>query len=422
MTPLIIAWLRLVFVITMVFLGVYGADQADLAPNAIIDSRVPAGDTVENDAIVAGETVSIDGDVDGDLLLLAVDATINGNVSGSVITTAESVTVNGQIEGSLYTVGRELVLAEGSDVGRSVYFLGLRLETQKDSSIARDLSGISLRARLHGSIGRDLKAIIGLFELLGQLTGGQDAVAPDGNSSLWGRVGQFARGVALRSLGSAAYQPFWPFVFERAGDTQPQAAAPTPEAVQRWARSTFQEFVLLLLTGLFMLWRYGERVSRWVAQVKEKPLPSLGFGFLGIVVSVNIFVLANIALVLVAVAGFWLGFSGLWKLATVFWSLGFTLIGLGFTLFYLFVFYGSKAIVAYLFSRWAVGIFSEDALRYRALLMFGGLLVYVLLQSLPYVGWLINLLAIMAGMGAVWLAYRDQRRAAQALPDAAAEA
>ena len=66
MTQLVIAWLRLVVVITLVFLGVYGADQSALAQNVIIDSVIPAGTTEENDAIVAGQEVFIDGDVDGD--------------------------------------------------------------------------------------------------------------------------------------------------------------------------------------------------------------------------------------------------------------------------------------------------------------------------------------------------------------------
>jgi hypothetical protein len=426
MTPLVVAWLRLVFVISMVFLGVYGADQSGLAPNAIIDSVVPSGTVEENDAIVAGETVSIDGDVDGDLLVLAVDATINGNVSGSVVTTAESVTVNGNVDGSVYTVGRELVLAEGSSVGRSVYFLGLRLETEKDSAIARDLSGISLRARLSGSVGRDLKAIVGLFELLGQLTGNGDGGVPAEEpieGGFWSSLGSMARGLTMRSIGGAAYQPFWPLVIERADDTQ--SSSFDQFLIQRWARLTFQEFVLLLVTGLFMLWRCPKRVADWADKTRSKPFPSLGYGFLGIVIAVNIFILANIVAVLIAAGGFWLGFSGLWKLAFVLWSLGFTSLGLFGSLFYMIMFYGSKVIVVYMFSRWVAGYFSEKSLRYRYLVVSGGLLVYVLLQSLPFVGWVINFLAIMAGIGSIWLVYRDGRKAVEppllGAPPAAAE-
>ncbi|HIE56769.1 MAG TPA: polymer-forming cytoskeletal protein [Anaerolineales bacterium] len=406
MSQIIIAWLRLVLVITMVFAGVYGADQSGASRDAIIDGVIPAGTIEERDAIVAGDVVTIDGDVNGDLLILAMDATINGNVDGSVITTARTVEVGGQIKGSIYTVGRSLVLAEGASVGRSVYFLGLHLVTEKGSGITWDLSVISLRARLRGDIGRDLKAIIGLFELLGQFTGEEDAV-PSSESGFLERLGHFTRGAALHAVGGAVYQPFWPFMIDHAENTQSSSSQQAD--LQGWAQNAFQEFFLLLLTGLFMVWRYPARLSAWTDKVKTRPFPALGYGFIGFVVAINVFILANIVMVLLLVAGFWLGFSSLWKLAFVFWLLGFSVLGLATTSFYLFVFYGSKAIVAYLFSLWTFGRFSGDAARHRYLLMFAGLLIYVLLQSLPYVGWLINILAVMAGVGAAWLAHRSRR-------------
>ena len=46
------------------------------------------------------------------------------------------------------------------------------------------------------------------------------------------------------------------------------------------------------------------------------------------------------------------------------------------------------------------------------LLMFFGLLIYVLLQSLPYVGGTINFIVIIIGLGSVWLVYRDRSHAA----------
>jgi hypothetical protein len=421
MTQLVIAWLRLVVVITLVFLGVYGADQSNLAQNAIIDSTIPAGTIEENDAIVAGENVVIDGDVDGDLLILAIDATINGTVTGSVITTAQTVTVNGEIQGSLYSFGRELSLTEGSAVGRNVYFIGLRLNTASDSRIGRDLVGLSLSARLGGQVGRDLKAIIGILELLGQITGsGNDASVPEGNSAvpgervnpegLWTSSWQLFRRVALNSIGSAAYQPFWPLVIDRAEDAQ--KSMPKQGGIQLWARIAFEEFVLLLLTGLFLAWRYSPPLTEWADKARANPLPASGYGFVGIVVAVNVAILAMIALILILAIGFALGFASLWKLAFIFWALSLSILGLAVTLFFLFVLYGSKVIVAYMLSRWVVGLFSERALQYRYLIMFFGLLIYVLLQSLPYVGGLINFFVIIVGLGAFWLVRRDIRQAA----------
>ena len=119
-----------------------------------------------------------------------------------------------------------------------------------------------------------------------------------------------------------------------------------------------------------------------------------------------------IALILILAIGFALGFASLWKLAFIFWALSLSILGLAVTLFFLFVLYGSKVIVAYMLSRWVVGLFSERALQYRYLIMFFGLLINVLLQSLPYVGGLINFFVIIVGLGAFWLVRRDKRQAA----------
>jgi hypothetical protein len=80
-------------------------------------------------------------------------------------------------------------------------------------------------------------------------------------------------------------------------------------------------------------------------------------------------------------------------------------------LFFLFVCYGTKVIVAYMLSRWLVGLFSDRVLQYRYLVMFLGLLIYVLLQSLPYIGGTLNFIVIIIGLGAVWLVRRDKRHA-----------
>jgi cytoskeletal protein CcmA (bactofilin family) len=419
MTQLVIAWLRLVIVITLVFLGVYGADQSALAQNVIIDSVVPAGTTEENDAIVAGQDVFIDGDIDGDLLILAIDATINGNVTGSVVTTAQTVIVNGQIGGSIYTVGRELILSDGSEVGRNVYFLGLRLETGSESIIGRDLVGVSLSARLWGQVGRDLKAVIGILELLGNIVGSDDVTPDDGTTvpddessgtGFWNSVWKLSQRVALNSIGGAAYQPFWPLVIDESVNTQKSMVK--QDGIQLWARITLEEFVLLLLTGLFLVWRYSDRLAAWSDKAKEAPLRASGYGFVGIIVAVNIAILSVIAVILLFAIGFALGFASLWKLAFIFWALSLSIVGLSATAFFLFVTYGSKVIVAYMLSRLVVGLISEKAIKYRYLLMFFGLLIYVLLQSIPYVGGTINFIVIIIGLGSVWLVHRDRRQVA----------
>jgi hypothetical protein len=215
---------------------------------------------------------------------------------------------------------------------------------------------------------------------------------------------------AGRSALGGVYQPFWPMVVRESGDAQ--KSMPKQGGIQLWARITFEEFVLLILAGLFLVWRYSPQLGEWADKAKAAPLPASGYGFVGWVASVVVAILSVVAVVLIFAIGFTLGFASLWKLAFIFWALALSALGLAATLFFLFVCYGTKVIVAYMLSRWVVGLFSEKGLKYRYLIMFFGLLIYVLLQSLPYVGGAINFVFIVVGLGAVWMVRRDKRDAA----------
>ena len=65
-----------------------GASAAEIrrGPNA----GVAAGETINNDLIVTGSSVRIDGTVKGDVIAFAQDLTVNGHVTGDVIVFAQT--------------------------------------------------------------------------------------------------------------------------------------------------------------------------------------------------------------------------------------------------------------------------------------------------------------------------------------------
>ena len=70
--------------IVLALLGVPGASAAEVRhgdPNY----ELPAGQVIHNDLIVAGDYVTIDGDVDGDLIAFTQDLIVNGHVKGDVL-------------------------------------------------------------------------------------------------------------------------------------------------------------------------------------------------------------------------------------------------------------------------------------------------------------------------------------------------
>jgi len=112
---------------------------------------------------------------------------------------------------------------------------------------------------------------------------------------------------------------------------------------------------------------------------------------------------------LIFVIGLGIGYLGLWALSVAFWVVGFSYLGIAVTALWAFIVYGTKIVVAYLFAAWVLEKILPAAFRYRALALLLGTLVYTLLVSIPFAGWVIDVLVTAAGMGAAWLAYRHSR-------------
>ena len=76
-----------------------GANAAEIrrGPNA----GVAAGETINNDLIVFGRGVRIDGTVKGDVIAFTQDLTVNGHVTGDLIVFGQSARVDGQVDGNV---------------------------------------------------------------------------------------------------------------------------------------------------------------------------------------------------------------------------------------------------------------------------------------------------------------------------------
>jgi uncharacterized membrane protein len=48
-----------------------------------------------------------------------------------------------------------------------------------------------------------------------------------------------------------------------------------------------------------------------------------------------------------------------------------------------------------------------------------GVVLYVILAAIPYIGWLVALIATIIGIGSMWLAYRSWRKSRKGLVEAA---
>jgi len=415
---------RLAAALSLVLVGLLSLAPAARADGLVYGSTIPAGEIVTQDVILYGNNVTIDGTVDGDVLAIGGNVTVNGDVNGSLVAAGETVLVNGKVQSSLYSGGVTLELGPSSSIGRSLYFGGLRLVTQPGSQIGRDLVAASLSAQLAGQVERDVKAVIGLPQLIGMLTG-----ALSGGVSLPGGAGlppgdipqASARGDSLALVNSWGPRDGEPVALvsyvehqphrQAAPDVRWQADAPTSQAaaVGDWLLSRLRELVPLLVVGLLALWLVPGMVVSGAEQMQSSPLPAIGFGLLALVLAFNIFLVALLVAVLILLVGLWLGFLTLWQLAFLVWAIGFSSLVLAVSLFWLLVMYASKVIIAYLAGLLILKPIAPQIARHKVLPLVLGLVLYVLLAGIPILGWVIGVIVSGLGLGALWVAYRNGR-------------
>ena len=354
-------------------------------------SAIQAGQVIENDVFLTGQAPVIDGIVNGDVFVFGTDVTISGEVNGSVFVVAQNITLPGQVSGNLYAAAVELTQTAQGQIGRSLYALVLSLVTEPESSIGRDLTTVALSASLRGQTEQDTNAIIGPWELFKIL---RDSI----NQNI---------------IGFVPDQPT--FVKSNPGYGSVRTSSPH-RALSRVARATDSSDLIdwfvnagksllnFLIVGGLMLWLFPLQFQGWVDGIQKKPLASAAYGA---IVLINGYLMPVLILVLLIAALLGLIYISLTSLAWMFFWAALGLLTILFTLFLAATAFLSKAIVAYLVGAWILSIVASGALRYRILPLLLGLLIYVPLASIPYVGFFIGLVVTLLGLGTIWLSRKQ---------------
>jgi Na+/citrate or Na+/malate symporter len=83
-------------------------------------------------------------------------------------------------------------------------------------------------------------------------------------------------------------------------------------------------------------------------------------------------------------------------------------LGAAFAIFWVLMSYGSKVVVAYFVGMWLAEKFAPQ-LKNKFIWMGIGVLLYVIAASIPILGWFVGVAAIVVGLGAMWLLWREWR-------------
>jgi len=329
---------------------------------------VATGETVSNDLYAFAGTVRVDGTVDGDLVASGGLVEVNGSVTGDVLAAGGSVTISGTVGGDARIAGGTLSI--GGAVKEDVLATGGQLTVTSSGTIGEDLIAASGQLTIDGAVTGNVLARAGTYTKAGTIGGTEDVT-----------------------------------ITGRDETVQPGGPGPAP-TVERQAIDAIRHFLVVVLVGALLIWFAPRAYAAMKTALRERPLPSAGWGVVAIIGFIVLLIVVLIAMILLAIVFGLLGFSDLIGIDI----LAGTVAILGASLAFAVVAgYLADALVGVVLA--GLVIRGENASRWRELaVLAGGAAVVVLLSSLPVVGPWVKLVVILLGLGAALTTWMRRRR------------
>jgi hypothetical protein len=373
------------------------------AQGITIEDTVKEGEVVDHNMVLSGPVVKMDGTIEGDLLAVGNQIKITGKVDGNLLVIGNQVVLNGPVTGSVYIGAATLVVGPEASVGRDVSFVGAMFDANETSAVGRDLNIITLDSKMAGDTGRDVNALVGPLRLgmvIYQFIQDQGWLPKSTSLETPTLAGYTVSGSGLM------LQSIRPLVLIAAPahelGRQPlqQGSATTTEQWQTWGMALLRNIAALLIVGLLAVWLIPAQLTFSSEQPRSRPWRSLLTGFLVLLLGWLVLFIALLLLLGVAFFLFWISLPNLGFLVG---SLGAMAVGLAAVIYWFSVYFFSKVIVAFLLGR---TIFAKSTGKYaqgRVVPLLVGIVLFALIVSIPYLGWVVSVIATMFGLGALWM-------------------
>ena len=389
--PLVIALLGIVFSLLL--------PMSVQAGKALSIKEIPSGFVIDEDIFLIGDQPTIEGTVNGDVFVIGSDVMVSGVVNGSIFALAETLTLEGKVSGNLYVAAVEVNQPPQGKIERSLYALSLSLITEEESSIGRDLKIVTMSAKLLGNISGKTSAIIGPWEVFKVLRDFFNQSIVGFNPKQFILVEKESEEIQIK-----AGIPHMASIIEKED---------SDDASQwlEYLQDVMKSLINFIVIGGLVFWIFPRQFKGCSQKAQEAPLASAGYGVL---VLINSYLVPVVGLFVVLGLLFSLLWLSLPSLAWTFFGIGFGILTTLFTLLQTAITYVSKSIIAYLLGSLILSKVAPNVMKYTFLPLLLGLLIYVPIASIPYLGFIVGLVTTLIGLGSIWLErknffHRDQK-------------
>ncbi len=419
------ALLVFALLVTLFLIGISPA----FSINAVADKQITitANQVIDDDLYLSGETLTIDGTIKGDAVLSGKTITFNGTVDGDLIAAGQTININGIVTDDVRIAGQVLTIDSEAQITDDLIAAGASLENKAGSTVGGDVRFAGAQALLAGTVNQSVFGAINSLELSGAVGQNMQVVAIADSNPLNlpfipkppVTIPEIPEGLTIKDTAKIDGK----LTYKSTKDAQINEKAQIVGGIVReelpyegqqetgWhsfiSKQTPGEILLQQLQRLAALLLIGWLLLRFVpgwtqgltTTVQTKPLPSLGWGFVTFIV-----VLA--AMAVVPIVAFLL--SGL--LAFILPDLILPVAGIG-VLFAMcigialavFATFVPQIIISLIGGRWLMKSLRPNHLTGKIMSLFVGLVLFVLLTTIPVFGGILELIIVFISLGAIWL-------------------
>ena len=338
-------------------------------------ARVEAGEIIDDDLFIAGNTVVVEGTVMGDVYAAGNNLRITGNVTGDVFAAGGTVDVSGNVGQDVLIAGGSLNI-RGAKIGDGLTMAGGNIFVSNDASVSGGLIFGGGNVNIDSPINRGVVGGGGMVNLNNRV--GKSAYIGAGNLNLGSGAiingdlvfsGENDPVLAEGASVAGQISKIWPEKMTEAGRAGREAAEGGLKlGFKLWS------YLAALLTGTVLLWLLRPAVLALAAQMKINP----GRNWL---VGMVIMILALPVLFLIALSAFGI------PLAVIVLML------------FLIDIYVAQIFAGVLAGEWITKKLNRPDMHYLAVFAIG-LLAYQLAAGIPYIGWMVKYAALTIFLGA----------------------
>ena len=342
-------------------------------------------EVIEDDLLIAGANVRINGQVNGDVKAVGSIVEINGIVNGDVVAAGSQVSIRGEVTDDLYVAGGQVNLE--NRIGDNAFITGGTVYISENSEIGRDLRVYSGMVSIDGEVKRNIDGGAGQLNITNNVNG---YIKGDFDKLTIGPGVQVAGDIAYSSPNQAEIDSSakvngiidWT-------QTEAKTSQKSNGQYNAWGGSLVISIIWkviktisLIILGLVLLWLFPKEIKKVTDRLADDPGNSILWGLLVCIVAPIIAI-------------------GL--LFTVFGiPLSVVLIAI-----YILALYLAKVVVSLWLGRSLLLSLSKKKNVSQAWSVVIGASIIGLLLAIPLIGLLTKIIVALFGVGVVFMSLRN---------------